>query len=117
MIRPSNVWLFCLLSLAGLGRVGAAGVDPAIASYVAKPVAPVSAAAYVNAEGAIRIVTNRKETGDMTEYRFKEHEKRVDNHIPSSDPILFYEVETGDVFWGVRDLRAGRRRNRRIWCG
>ena len=49
------------------------------------------------AEGSIRIVTNRKETGDMTEYRFKEHEKRVDNHIPSSDPILFYEVETGDA--------------------
>jgi hypothetical protein len=51
----------------------------------------------VEAEGAIRIVTNRKETGDMTEYRFKEHEKRVDNHIPSSDPVLFYEVETGDA--------------------
>ena len=48
-------------------------------------------------EGAIRIVTNRRETGDMTEYRFKEHEKRVDNHIPSSDPVLFYEVETGDA--------------------
>ena len=51
----------------------------------------------VDAEGSIRIVTNRRETGDMTEYRFKEHEKRVDNHIPSSDPILFYEIETGDA--------------------
>jgi hypothetical protein len=51
----------------------------------------------LNDEGEIRIVTNRKETGDMTEYRFKEHEKRVDNHIPSSDPIVFYEVETGDA--------------------
>lgn len=51
----------------------------------------------VDAEGEIRIVTNRRETGDVTEYRFKEHEKRVDNHIPSSDPVLFYEVETGDA--------------------
>ncbi len=51
----------------------------------------------VGAEGEIRIVTNRRETGDMTEYRFKEHEKRVDNHIPSSDPVLFYEIETGDA--------------------
>lgn len=51
----------------------------------------------VSDEGDIRIVTNRRETGDMTEYRFKEHEKRVDNHIPSSDPVLFYEVETGDA--------------------
>jgi hypothetical protein len=48
-------------------------------------------------EGEIRIVTNRRETGDVEEYRFKEHEKRVDNHIPSSDPILFYEIETGDA--------------------
>jgi hypothetical protein len=49
------------------------------------------------AEGEIRIVTNRREAGDITEYRFKEHEKRVDNHIPSSDPILFYEIDLGDA--------------------
>jgi len=51
----------------------------------------------VDDEGEIRIVTNRRETGDVVEYRFKEHEKRVDNHIPSSDPVLFYEIETGDA--------------------
>ncbi|MDQ3712226.1 MAG: amino acid transporter, partial [Acidobacteriota bacterium] len=49
------------------------------------------------AQGEIRIVANRKETGDMEEYRFKEHEKRVDNHIPSSDPVLFYEITPGDA--------------------
>jgi hypothetical protein len=49
------------------------------------------------AEGEIRIVTNRRETGDVEEYRFKEHEKRVDNHIPSGDPILFYEITPGDA--------------------
>ena len=49
------------------------------------------------AEGEIRIVTNRRETGDVTEYRFKEHEKRIDNHIPSADPILFYEIDIGDA--------------------
>ena len=49
------------------------------------------------AEGEIRIVTNRREVGDVEEYRFKEHEKRVDNHIPSSDPILFYEINLGDA--------------------
>ncbi|MDQ3712192.1 MAG: amino acid transporter [Acidobacteriota bacterium] len=48
-------------------------------------------------QGEIRIVTNRLETGDVEEYRFKEHEKRVDNHIPSSDPILFYEITLGDA--------------------
>ncbi len=49
------------------------------------------------AHGEIRIVANRLETGDVEEYRFKEHEKRVDNHIPSSDPILFYEITPGDA--------------------
>lgn len=48
-------------------------------------------------EGEIRIVTNRREVGNVGEYRFKEHEKRIDNHIPSVDPILFYEVELGDA--------------------
>jgi hypothetical protein len=49
------------------------------------------------AEGEIRIVTNRRETGDVTEYRFKELEKRSDNHIPANDPIIFCEVEIGDA--------------------
>lgn len=48
-------------------------------------------------EGEIRIVTNRREVGNVGEYRFKEHEKRIDNHIPSSDPVLFYEIELGDA--------------------
>lgn len=48
-------------------------------------------------EGEIRIVTNRREVGNVGEYRFKEHEKRIDNHIPSTDPILFYEIELGDA--------------------
>ncbi len=59
-----------------------------------------TARAFINdliAGGEIRIVTNRRETGDPVEYRSKEHEKRVDNHIPSTDPIVFYEIETGDA--------------------
>jgi hypothetical protein len=60
------------------------------------------------AQGEIRIVTNRLETGDISEYRFKEHEKRTDNHIPSSDPILFYEIELGDAseFKGKLKIRG-----------
>ncbi|MDQ3129280.1 MAG: amino acid transporter [Acidobacteriota bacterium] len=56
----------------------------------------------------IRIVTNRRETGDVEEYRFKEHEKRVDNHIPATDPILFYEIELGDAseFQGKLKIRG-----------
>jgi hypothetical protein len=49
------------------------------------------------AEGEIRIVTNRREVGNVAEYRFKEHEKRIDNHIPATDPIVFYEIELGDA--------------------
>lgn len=48
-------------------------------------------------QGDIRIVTNRREEGSVDEYRFKEHEKRIDNHIPATDPVLFYEVEISDA--------------------
>jgi hypothetical protein len=56
----------------------------------------------------IRLVTNRRETGDVEEYRSNEHEKRLDNHIPSSDPILFFEVELGDAsdFKGKLKIRG-----------
>lgn len=57
-------------------------------------------------EDDIRIVTNRRETGDVVEYRYKELEKRSDNHIPATDPILFYEVDIGDAseFTGKLDI-------------
>ncbi len=45
----------------------------------------------------IRIITNRREDGTAAEYSRKESEKRGDNHIPSSDPVIFFEVETGDA--------------------
>ena len=62
----------------------------------------------LDAEGELRIVTNRREVGNVSEYRFKEHEKRVDNHIPSTDPILFYEIELGDAseFTGALKIRG-----------
>ena len=60
------------------------------------------------AEGEIRIVANRREEGDVEEYRFKEHEKRVDNHIPAADPVLFYEIDLGDAseFKGKLKIRG-----------
>ncbi|MDT7688717.1 MAG: hypothetical protein QOE46_1476 [Acidobacteriota bacterium] len=56
----------------------------------------------------IRIVANRRDTGDEAEYRFKEREKRLDNHIPTRDPVLFFEVTPGDAseFSGVLHVRG-----------
>ena len=61
-------------------------------------------------QGPIRIVANRRETGDISEYRFKQHEKRVDNHIPKEDPIVFYEVDLGDAseFKGTLKIRGAQ---------
>jgi hypothetical protein len=47
--------------------------------------------------GEVRIVANRRDRGDVDEYRFKELEKRQDNHIPTRDPVLFFEVTPGDA--------------------
>ncbi|PZV07754.1 MAG: amino acid transporter [Leptolyngbya sp.] len=45
----------------------------------------------------IRIIANRKQAGDEQEYSLKETEVREDNHIPSTDPILFLEIEVSDA--------------------
>jgi hypothetical protein len=59
-------------------------------------------------EGTVRIITNRIDRGDVQEYEAKEKEKRVDNHIPSGEPILFFEVTPGDAseFSGVLKIRG-----------
>src|SRR5215217_1479882 len=49
------------------------------------------------AKGTIRIIANRKDKGDADEYAQKEEEKRTDNHIPTGEPILFFEVTPGDA--------------------
>jgi hypothetical protein len=58
--------------------------------------------------GEIRIVANRRDRGDAEEYRTKEREKRLDNHIPTRDPVLFFEVTPGDAseFSGVLRVRG-----------
>ena len=54
-------------------------------------------------KGTIRIVANRCDRGDASEYEWKEKEKRDDNHIPAGEPIIFFEVSPGDAseFAGV----------------
>jgi hypothetical protein len=49
------------------------------------------------ARGTVRIIANRRDRGDASEYQMKENEKRTDNHIPASEPILFFEVTPGDA--------------------
>ena len=60
------------------------------------------------AKGTVRIITNRCDRGDALEYEAKEKEKRIDNHIPSGEPILFFEVTPGDAseFSGVLKVRG-----------
>ena len=60
------------------------------------------------AKGTVRIITNRVDRGDALEYESKEKEKRLDNHIPAGEPILFFEVTPGDAseFSGVLKVRG-----------
>ena len=60
------------------------------------------------AKGTVRIITNRCDRGDALEYKAKEKEKRLDNHIPSGEPILFFEVTPGDAseFSGILKVRG-----------
>ena len=60
------------------------------------------------AKGTIRIIANRKDKGDTDEYSTKEQEKRNSNHIPTGEPILFFEVTPGDAseFAGTLCIRG-----------
>ena len=60
------------------------------------------------AKGTVRIIANRMDRGDEAEYEAKEKEKRLDNHIPAGEPILFFEVTPGDAseFSGVLKIRG-----------
>jgi len=60
------------------------------------------------AAGTVRIIANRRDTGDAMEYEVKEREKRTDNHIPANEPILFFEVTPGDAseFSGVLQIHG-----------
>jgi hypothetical protein len=60
------------------------------------------------AKGTIRIITNRRDQGDLLEYQIKEREKRANNHIPPGEPIIFFEVTPGDAseFSGVLKIRG-----------
>jgi hypothetical protein len=60
------------------------------------------------ARGTIRIIANRRDTGDALEYELKEEEKRNSNHIPPGEPILFFEVTPGDAseFAGKLEIRG-----------
>jgi hypothetical protein len=44
----------------------------------------------------------------MREYEFKEREKRTDNHIPTRDPVFFFEVKPSDAseFSGALKVRG-----------
>jgi hypothetical protein len=48
-------------------------------------------------KGEIRIIANRRQSGEAREYQSKEREQREDNHIPRTDPILFLEVDISDA--------------------
>jgi hypothetical protein len=56
----------------------------------------------------IRLVANRCDRGDLAEYEAKEREKREDNHIPTRDPVLFFEVKPSDAseFSGVLQVKG-----------
>lgn len=48
-------------------------------------------------QGTIRLIANRRNTGDEQEYVMKEKEVREDNHIPPTDSVLFLEIRVSDA--------------------
>jgi hypothetical protein len=57
-------------------------------------------------QGTIRLIANRLNEGDVREYFLKEKEVREDNHIPSTDSVLFLEVQVSDASEFVDTLQV-----------
>ena len=66
--------------------------------------------------GTIRIIANRPDRGDVDEYRLKEKQERWNNHIPTEDPVLFFEVRPTDAsdFAGALRIRGVQIGNYRV---
>lgn len=47
--------------------------------------------------GSVRVIANHPDERDSREYLLKERESREENHIPSGDPVLFFEVDISDA--------------------
>ena len=52
---------------------------------------------FITQQHTIRLIAHRKNIGSEAEYIAKEKEVREDNHLLTSEPILFLEVEIIDA--------------------
>lgn len=57
-------------------------------------------------QGSIRLIANRLNEGDEQEYAHKEKEVREDNHIPTSDSVLFLEIQVSDASEFAETIRV-----------
>ena len=68
-----------------------------------------TAAAFIGLclnEGQLHVIANKRQAGDLAEYRDKEREQRELNPIPDSCPIVFLEVEVADPSDFARELNV-----------
>jgi hypothetical protein len=68
-----------------------------------------TAAAFIQTAarfGAIRIIANRPDKGDLAEYEHKLSEARDSHHLAKDQPVLFLEVRPGDASEFAEVLRV-----------
>jgi len=67
-------------------RVHGVDADPAARQFI-----------HAAADAPVRIIANRRDSGDVEEYASKLREARDSHHLPPDEHVLFVEVRPGDV--------------------
>lgn len=97
--RPEGIKIasFFILAIVLTSLVSRVLRSTELRVHAVEPDDTVKAFLHEVAGAPVRIIANRPDTGDVSEYEHKLREARDSHHLPPDERVLFVEVRPGDV--------------------